>query len=429
MNPLAIELNQLLSDTPAAELLSEMGKRLYFPKGIIAQSAEAKSLGKRANATIGTARKDGKPLMLSSVKEQLPGLSPAESVAYAPTAGVPELRELWLNKIGAKNPSIDIGKISLPVVVPGLTAGISYITDLFLDDGDVLLAGDPAWDNYNLIVETRHESILGGFKMLDEKGFNMESFKEAVDSRKKEGKIKLLLNFPQNPAGYTITKAEGEKIRDYLVSVADEGVKLLVCCDDAYFGLFYEDDINPESLFAMLYNAHKNILAIKIDGPTKEDCAWGFRTGFITFGCKDMTKEQYDALNKKLMGAIRSSVSCCATPSQYIIMKAIKDERTGAEKKEFEKILEERYKIVKEFLGTKKGHSVLTPMPFNSGYFMSLECKGIKAEDLRVKLLKDYGIGTVAIDENHLRIAFSSLETNTIKEVYEYIYKAAEELA
>ena len=98
MNPLAIELNQLLSDTPAAELLSGMGKRLYFPKGIIAQSAEAKSLGKRANATIGTARKDGKPLMLSSVKEQLPGLSPAESVAYAPTAGVPELRELYEEK-------------------------------------------------------------------------------------------------------------------------------------------------------------------------------------------------------------------------------------------------------------------------------------------------------------------------------------------
>jgi hypothetical protein len=42
MNPLAEELNSILDRGVSGRLLSPMGRRLYFPKGIIAQSAEAK---------------------------------------------------------------------------------------------------------------------------------------------------------------------------------------------------------------------------------------------------------------------------------------------------------------------------------------------------------------------------------------------------
>ena len=45
LTPLAIELNKTLAGTTPGELLSDLGARLYFPKGIIAQSAEAKKLG------------------------------------------------------------------------------------------------------------------------------------------------------------------------------------------------------------------------------------------------------------------------------------------------------------------------------------------------------------------------------------------------
>ncbi|MBR5867365.1 MAG: aminotransferase, partial [Spirochaetaceae bacterium] len=50
---LAQELNEVLENTTAGALMSNFGKRMYFPKGIIAQSNEAKQLGKKANATIG----------------------------------------------------------------------------------------------------------------------------------------------------------------------------------------------------------------------------------------------------------------------------------------------------------------------------------------------------------------------------------------
>ena len=42
MNILAEELNNTLSDSVAYGFLSPVGRRMYFPKGIVAQSDEAK---------------------------------------------------------------------------------------------------------------------------------------------------------------------------------------------------------------------------------------------------------------------------------------------------------------------------------------------------------------------------------------------------
>ncbi len=428
INPLADELNSVLAPCIAGRLLSDLGNRLYFPKGIIAQSGEAKQFGKTANATIGMAVKDGKPVMLSALKDQLPGLSPAEAVAYPPTAGNEDLRKLWLDAIKQKNPSLGNAKITLPVLVPGLTAGISYLSDLFLDDKSVLLTGDPAWDNYVLIVEARRNSKLVGFSLFNETGFNVESFRAAVQEQAKLGSVRMLLNFPQNPSGYTPTKEESRAIVQVITETAEKGTDVLVWCDDAYFGLDYEDSIEVESLFARLANAHERILAVKIDGPTKEDYVWGLRTGFLTFGSKGMTDAQYDALIKKLMGAIRSSVSCAAAPSQSLMLKVLADPRTEGEKLEFRKMLEERYAVVRAFIDSHKNHPVLSALPFNSGYFMSMKCSGVPAEELRLKLLHEHGIGTIAIDPTHLRVAFSSVDTGKLESVFQTIFDVAEKM-
>ena len=61
MNPLALDLNEQLSKSnpEVADMLSDLGKLMYYPKGILSQSAEAKST--QYNATIGMATyKDSK---------------------------------------------------------------------------------------------------------------------------------------------------------------------------------------------------------------------------------------------------------------------------------------------------------------------------------------------------------------------------------
>ena len=400
---------------------------MFFPKGIIAQSAEAKQHGKTANATIGMTVIDGAPAILPAVHKTAPSFTSAELVAYAPTAGIPALRSLWKDTLFVKNPSLQGKRFSLPVAVPGLTAGISALADLFLDEGTTLLVGDPSWDNYSLIVETRRNAALRQFPMFADGGFNLAAFEAAVADEAKRGFVRVLLNFPQNPSGYSPTTAEAATICKILRAQADAGVKMLVCCDDAYFGLNYEAGISPESLFAELCDASENLLAVKIDGPTKEDFVWGFRCGFLTFGCKGMNDAQYDALIKKLMGLIRSSVSCSSTPQQSMLLRAMQDEHIEAEKAALRALLEKRYKLVRAFVDSHKSRA-LEPLPFNSGYFMSFALHDVDAETLRKRLLTEKGIGTIAIDSRTLRVAFSSLDEDKIEFVYTTIYAEAEAL-
>ena len=428
LNPLAQELNESLKGTSAEALFSDLGKRIYFPKGIIAQGGEAKQKASVANGTIGTTVINGKPAILPSVQKWAPELSSGELVAYAPTAGLPAIREAWKQKQIQKNPSLANKLTSLPVVVPGLTAGLSYIMDLFVDADKPMLAPNPSWDNYVLIAEARRGSEFHQFEMFKDGKFNIAGLEEAVKTEaKKYGSVRLILNFPQNPSGYSPTTAEVKELCRILKEVGESGAKALVISDDAYFGLNYEDTIEPESLFAHICDLHENVLAVKADGPTKEDFAWGLRCGFLTFGCKGFTETQYENLVKKLMGVIRSSVSCSATPSQTLILKSFQDPNNDAEKAAFRKVLEGRYKVVRNFVDTHKC-SGLEALPFNSGYFMSVRTIGIDAEALRVKLLNEKGIGTIQIDPQTLRVAFSSIEENLIEKVYTEIYNTAEEM-
>lgn len=91
--------------------------------------------------------------------------------------------------------------------------------------------------------------------------------------------------------------------------------------------------------------------------------------------------------------------------------------------------MKERAKKVKEVLNGEKYDKHLSYYPFNSGYFMCLQLKKINAENLRVHLLNQYGVGTVAISSKDLRVAFSCVEEHEIEELFNLIYKGAKDLA
>jgi aspartate/methionine/tyrosine aminotransferase len=443
MNALAAELNGALEGSAAARLLSDLGKRIYFPKGIVAQSAEADERATRFNATIGMAFEGGEPMILDSIREGLPSLSAKEAVAYAPTGGVAALRARWRSELDRKNPSMRGKECSLPLVVPGLTAAISILADLFLDPGDEIAMPELSWPNYRLIVEERKAAKCVPFRTFAPAGQgpgaptrldvgSLEAALLAAAGRSKEAgrgpKAACILNLPNNPTGYTPSLDEVEAIVEALVRVASSGVALLVIVDDAYFGLQYEEGLIRESVFARLAWSHPGILAVKVDGPTKEDFVWGFRLGFVTFGSASLGAAGYDALNKKLMGLVRSSVSSSCAPAQYLVLKSFDDPRGEAQKARYRAVLKERYDRAKASLSTRELPTCIRALPFNSGYFMSFECEGISAESLRKKLLDERGIGTVSIQDRYLRVAFSSVEARDVDELFAEIAAVADEL-
>jgi aspartate/methionine/tyrosine aminotransferase len=429
MNSLAQELNALLDETAAGRLLSPLGRRLYFPRGIIAQSAEAKRVNHGINATIGMAYQDGKPLIMSAIADSLPSLGPEETVAYAPTAGVDQARIFWKDLLIKKNPSIDPLCISLPVVVPGITSGISYMADLFLDEGTPIIVSDPCWDNYEFIFHERRGAVSLGVSFFEGgPGLDLAAIRAAVQREAATGTVRVILNFPNNPSGYSPTRAEAESLIDLFHETAEAGTDVLVICDDAYFGLFYEPGAWKESLFGRLASLHERVLAVKIDGPTKEDYVWGFRIAFVTFGSRGFGPSHFEALIKKLMGIIRSSVSCANTPAQYLMMRVMADPRTARDKERYYQLLRRRYRAVQDFIAANPEHPALSPLPFNSGYFMSFRCTGIDPGELRRDLLYKQGIGTVVLGNRYVRIAFSAIDEDQIEGVFRSVYDTAAKL-
>jgi len=426
MNPLAQELNVALEGSVAGFLLSDLGRRIYFPRGIVAQSAEAKKHARRANATIGMALREGKPVFLPVIRSLIPDLDPEEIFPYAPTQGVEKLREAWKKEIIEKNPDIGNTPFSVPLVVPGLTAGIAILADLFASPGDTLVIPDLYWDNYPLIFETRREAEIRTFPFFSQSlGFNTEGLKSALRAAAGRKKVILLLNFPNNPTGYSLTKNEAAAVVQIIEELAVSGTRCLVVTDDAYFGLFYEPEIYPQSLFARLCGLHENVLAAKVDGSTKEDLTWGFRTAFISLGAKGLEKEHYDALTNKLMGAVRSTVSNSSVLAQSLILRAIANPARKREKEEAAALLCERYRRVKSIVADRNSRAI-QPLPFNSGYFMSFRLARGDAEKLRTALLMEEGVGTIAVNERCLRVAFSQLDKEKLEDVFNLIYSTAE---
>jgi len=428
LNPLAIAANDALAkDCPVIlQMLSERGKRFFFPaKGILAQGAEAKAKAKTANATVGIATENGQPMHLGCIHQFFQNLAPNEIYDYAPSYGKPDLRAAWAKKQREETPSLGQHLISTPVVTNALTHGLGVVGDLFLDAGQEALSSDLMWENYNLSWETRLGATISTYPFFDTKltGFNITAFSQALAARTGR-KLVVALNFPNNPSGYTPTKAEAGAIVNALTAAAAAGSKLVVVCDDAYYGMFFDDACEKESLFGRLAQAHENLLAIKVDGATKEEFVWGLRVGFLTYGIKNGTAAVYKALEDKTAGLIRAVISNVSHPGQSIVLKALQDPNFRAQQAEKVAILKARAAVTAIECRKAEYADCWDVYPFNSGYFMCLRLKGADADTVRLKLLDEFATGTIALGKTDLRVAFSCLTEAQIPGVFVAAAKA-----
>ena len=427
MNPQAEELNEIirLKSAPVYEMLSRKGKDIYFPKkGILGQTAQAK--GTKINATIGAAiEDDGSPMRLETLASKV-NLDPSLIFPYAPSFGRPDLRAKWKSMIYEKNPSLGQAEISLPVVTNALTHGISMAGYMFADPGDEVIVPSLFWGNYNLTLANGYDAKIVQFNLFKNKHFDQEAFAAKLNEGKTGKKI-LILNFPNNPTGYTPTQNDVDTIVSTIEKAAEKGNKIVCLIDDAYFGLVYEEGIAKESIFAQLAGLNENVLAVKLDGATKEDYVWGFRVGFMTYGIKGGSAELYEAMEAKTAGAIRGNISNAANISQSLLFSVYNSSDYNAQKQAKYKTMKQRYDAVKEALKDEKYKKYFTALPYNSGYFMCVQlAEGLTAEEVRQVLIKKYSIGTISLN-NILRLAFSAVAAEDIKEMFEGIYKACEE--
>lgn len=426
LNPIAMELNEQIQTTAPVifELLSELGKRIYLPKGILSQTAEANIKAHRFNATRAIALENGDMMHFAVSRRLVPELSLEGVYGYAPVLGQPELREAWKTHLLKENPSVAEAILSLPIVTSGLTHGFSLIAELFVDTGDTLILSDKIWGNYRLIFETKARAAVQTYPFFNaENGFSIHDFRETLTHTTGE-KLLVLLNFPHNPTGYAVNPIEASQIVDAIVARADMGCRILVMIDDAYAGLWYDASVMHESLFGLLVGCHPNVVPVKVDGATKEEYAWGLRVAFLTFGLGMATMQP---LEQKVSGLIRANTSGASQVSQTLILEAMNAPGYAEQKRRNYETLKRRAVKVKEVASDSRYAKLWEIYPSHAGYFTCLNLKSGNAEVVRQTLLDDHGIGTIALGETGLRVAYSCLEVSDIKTVFEVIARVIED--
>ena len=203
------------------------------------------------------------------------------------------------------------------------------------------------------------------------------------------------------------------------------GAVSLVMIDDAYAGLWYDTAVLHESLFGLLAGCHANVVPVKIDGTTKEEYAWGLRVAFITFGLGAIPMQ---SLEQKLSGLIRANTSGAAQVSQTLILEAMKTPGYAEQKRRNYETLKARALKVKAVASDAKYAELWEVYPSHAGYFTCLNLKSANAETVRQRLLMEHGIGTIALGETALRIAYSCLDVSDIETVFAAIAKVIETL-
>jgi aspartate/methionine/tyrosine aminotransferase len=392
MNP-ADAINRTLErhHPAAAACLSDLGRRMYFPRGIPVQAEEAKSA--RINATIGQFT-DGRggAMPLPALARHISGLSLESVFLYSPQGGNRALRSAWREHITHPGDA----PFTEPFVTVGLTHGLSLVSDLFADPETDVVLPSPGWGNYNLIFGARRGARLLPYPVFRDGRFASEALGEAL--AKVRRKAVVILNFPGNPTGYTPTEAE---LAPMLDAIAKADKPLVVVTDDAYTGFVFEPGhLTRSPFFALCAAGHDHVLPIKIDGATKELLYFGARVGFLTMGVEGVAAE---SLMDKLAGAARSTVSTAPAVSQAMVLSALGDPSLSEQQAALVEVSAKRFVALKAGLD-KYG---IETLPFNSGFFALVPVK-VDPERIRQALLAE-GVGVVALPAAQaIRIAYSS---------------------
>ena len=91
------------------------------------------------------------------------------------------------------------------------------------------------------MFNTRHKANIETYPIFNEEGhYTTDSLVETLENFNKD-KVIMILNYPNNPTGYTPKAEEVKTIVNAIETLANKGTKVIAVVDDAYYGLFYED--------------------------------------------------------------------------------------------------------------------------------------------------------------------------------------------
>ena len=236
-------------------------------------AVEAESAGKKIyHLNIGQPDIETPPVYFETARE-----FSQKVLAYAPSAGVPELIDAicgYYGKIGAPLNEKNV------LIATGGSEALQMVLSSILDDGDEIIIPEPFYPNYKTFIYNTGADIVP-IKTSAEEGYRFAT-REKIEAAITPNTRAIMFTNPGNPTGVVLTPEERRLVAD----IAKEH-DLWIIADEVYREFTY----NGEPLATM--GSFEDILdrLIIIDSVSKRFSACGARVGAVICKNKDFQAE------------------------------------------------------------------------------------------------------------------------------------------
>jgi aspartate/methionine/tyrosine aminotransferase len=317
---------------------------------------------------------------------------------YCPNAGIPELRQAIVEKIGDEY-GLDYSSDSEVIVTNGVAEGIYLAINALLNPGDQILIPDPAWLNYQHVTLTNYVEPVP-YALFGEDDFqpDPDDIEQRITPRTKA----ILLLSPSNPTGSVLHPNTVEKI-----TAIAENNDLLILSDEIYRKIIFPPAEHVSS--ATLPGMRNRTLIL--DGFSKFYSMTGWRIGYVLGPEK---------LINPMLRYHQYMITSVNTFAQWGAIEALKGDQSPSENMvaEFRKRRDYIYETVDRISGFQ------CAKPEGAFYiFPNIQETGMDGFQMSQVLLEKAGVATVAGEcfgkkgAGHIRISYSNSLDNLKKAV------------
>lgn len=290
---------------------------------------------------------------------------------YTSNLGTPALRQAIVRYLERRfNAQFDWA--SEVLVTVGVSEAIDLAIRAICSPGDEVLYHEPCFVSYAPTIRLAHAvPVAVETRAEDEFRLTVEALERRVTPKTRA----ILLNFPCNPTGATLSSGDMASILEFA-----KRHDLIVLADEVYSELNYEVDEAPIPSFAGFPEAKDRV--ILLNGFSKSWAMTGYRLGYAC-GPQDVI----DAMMKIHQYGIMSA----PTLSQAAGVEAMDlgDKDVARMKREYNRRRDYLYEAL-------NGHGLKTLLPKGAFYiFPDVRQTGMDDETFAIRLLKDYGVACV----------------------------------
>lgn len=307
--------------------------------------------------------------------------------SYTSNLGLPKLREAIAVSL-EKNFRVSYNPKNQILIAVGVSEALDIALRALINPGDEVIYHEPCYVSYSPSISMTH-GVPVPVACHAENGFAVtaEAIEKVITPRSKV----LMLNFPTNPTGGTMTRAELQKIADVVLRH-----NLVVLTDEIYSELTFEGEhVSIASLPGMIERT------VFLHGFSKAYAMTGFRIGYACGPTE---------IIEAMMKIHQYSMLCASIIGQEAALEAIQFGEPDTTE------MREQYKLRRNFIVKALNDIGLKcHLPRGSFYaFPYIASTGLTSKEFAVKLLEQEKVACVpgsafgASGEGYLRCCFAT---------------------